>query len=122
MASDLPLVAPNSGGILSYANESNAWLTEPNAVSFSAAIRDAVANEDLRRTRIENALATVEENRSEASAERLLDTYDRLYAKFLAKRAAFTGEHSNDASAALAKWVTFGMLGGLTYLFATLDC
>jgi len=97
MASGLPLVAPNSGGILSYANEANAWLTEPHAASFAAAIRDAVANEPLRRSRIENGLATVEENRSETSAERLLDTYDRLYAKFMAKRTAFTGEGSDDA-------------------------
>jgi glycosyltransferase involved in cell wall biosynthesis len=121
MASGLPLVAPNSGGILSYANDSNAWLTEPNARCFAAAVRDAVTNEPVRQTRIDNALATVDQNRSDSSAERLLETYDRLYAKFTAKRAEFTGEISDDSSAALAKWVTFGLLGGLTYIVLMLD-
>lgn len=31
MASGLPVVAPNSGGVLSYANSENAWLADPSA-------------------------------------------------------------------------------------------
>jgi alpha-1,6-mannosyltransferase len=37
MAAGLPLVAPNAGGVLSYADETNAWLAEPNGESFAAA-------------------------------------------------------------------------------------
>src|SRR5215470_19665873 len=39
MAAGLPLVAPNAGGILSYADETNAWLAEPNGESFAARAR-----------------------------------------------------------------------------------
>ncbi|HXF43507.1 MAG TPA: glycosyltransferase, partial [Pyrinomonadaceae bacterium] len=40
MASGIPVVAPNSGGILSYANSENAWLVEPFAEKFVAAIEE----------------------------------------------------------------------------------
>ncbi len=45
MASGLPVVAPNSGGVLSYANSENAWLSEPTAECFSEAIRDIFVDE-----------------------------------------------------------------------------
>ena len=41
MASGIPLVAPCTGGITSYANASNAWLAPPDAVSFADAIEQA---------------------------------------------------------------------------------
>jgi alpha-1,6-mannosyltransferase len=41
MASGPALVAPNAGGVTSYANASNAWLTEPSAEAFAAAIGTA---------------------------------------------------------------------------------
>jgi len=121
MASGLPLVAPKAGGILAYANDSNAWLTQANAASFAAAVREVVENDAERNAKIENAFSTVDENQSERSAERLLETYDRLYAKFLAKRSEFTGEYETDSSFVLAAWITFGLLGGLTYLVQMLD-
>lgn len=40
MASGLPLVVPNAGGVLSYANTENAWLAEPNGEAFADAVRD----------------------------------------------------------------------------------
>ena len=120
MASGLPLVAPKTGGILSYANESNAWLTEPHARSFAATIRSVVENHAERDAKIANASATIERNRSEDAAERLLETYDRLYAEFLAKKAEFTG-CENGSISALAAWITFGLLGGFTYLLQALD-
>ena len=45
MASGLPVVAPLSGGVLSYANESNAWLAEPNGASFAAAVHKIFEND-----------------------------------------------------------------------------
>lgn len=121
MASGLPLVAPNAGGILAYANDSNAWLTKADARSFATAIREVVENDDERNTKIERAFSAVDEHQSEKSAERLLETYDRLYAKFLASRSEFTGERDTESRLALAAWVTFGLLGGLTYLIQILD-
>jgi glycosyltransferase involved in cell wall biosynthesis len=38
MASGLPLVAPNSGGLTAYADASNAWLAPPHASAFAAAV------------------------------------------------------------------------------------
>lgn len=40
MAAGLALVAPNSGGIGSYANRSNAWLTDPTPAAFATAVRE----------------------------------------------------------------------------------
>ena len=40
MASGLPVVAPDRGGVLSYANAGNAWLAAPNADTFAGAIVD----------------------------------------------------------------------------------
>ena len=121
MASGLPLVAPNAGGILAYANESNAWLTEANAPSFAATIREVIENHSERIAKIENGFLTVDENQSERSAEKLLETYDRMYAKFLASRSQFTGERDTESRLALAAWIAFGLLGGLTYIVQMLD-
>jgi phosphatidylinositol alpha 1,6-mannosyltransferase len=105
MASGLPLVAPNSGGVLSYANEKNSWLVEPTPEAFAAAIRSIVKNERELMEKIRNAAFTVREYTSERSADRLLDTYDRLYEVFLAKRPMFThasGDVSKPATSAAA--------------------
>jgi glycosyltransferase involved in cell wall biosynthesis len=60
MASGLPVVAPNSGGVLSYANDENAWLGEPDAEDYFAAVRD-IFNDDARRERkVKNALLTAQ--------------------------------------------------------------
>ena len=40
MASGLALVAPNRGGLTSYANATNAWLADPDADSFARAINE----------------------------------------------------------------------------------
>jgi alpha-1,6-mannosyltransferase len=37
MAAGLAMIAPNSGGVVSYANETNAWLASPNADEFAQA-------------------------------------------------------------------------------------
>src|SRR6478672_1637263 len=46
LASGIPLVAPNAGGVLSYANNTNSWLTEPMGENYAAAIRSIFANEE----------------------------------------------------------------------------
>src|SRR6202044_73830 len=38
MASGLALVAPNSGGVTSYAESTNAWLETPHAGAFAEAV------------------------------------------------------------------------------------
>ena len=58
MASGIPTVAPNAGGILSYASNDNAWLVEPTGESFAAAVRDVVENDARREEKIAKALKT----------------------------------------------------------------
>ncbi|HBY59473.1 MAG TPA: hypothetical protein DEH78_06595 [Solibacterales bacterium] len=77
MASGLPLVAPNEGGVLTYANERNAWLTAPTAEAFAAAIREAFAG---GRERAAEARRTAEAYRWENVTARFFDLYDELHA------------------------------------------
>ncbi len=90
MASGVATVAPNSGGLLSYATNENAWLVEPNGVEFATAIREIVDNVELRERKIELALITARENTREASTDLLLATYDQIYEDFVERRGLFT--------------------------------
>ncbi|MEO8042488.1 MAG: glycosyltransferase [Acidobacteriota bacterium] len=82
MASGVATVAPNAGGILSYATNDNAWLVEPDAEEFASAIREIVSDPALRDRKIANALATARANTREASTDRLFATYDEIYEHF----------------------------------------
>ena len=90
MASGVPTVAPNSGGILSYATNENAWLMEPTGESFASAIREIVDNEELRSNKIANALDTARSNTREASTDRLFAAYDKMYEDFQSRKKLFT--------------------------------
>lgn len=90
MASGVPTVAPNAGGILSYANNDNAWLVEPNGKAFSAAIREIVENTELRESKVARALETARRNTREASTDNLLAAYDKMYEDFQRRKELFT--------------------------------
>jgi glycosyltransferase involved in cell wall biosynthesis len=90
MASGVPTVAPNAGGILSYATNDNAWLIEPNGEAFAAAVREIVSQPALRKAKIERALATARENTREASTDHLFAVYDKIYEDFQYKNELFT--------------------------------
>lgn len=89
MASGVPTVAPNSGGILSYASDENAWLMEPTGESFASAILEIVGNEELRNRKIEYALSTARSNTREASTDRLFAAYDNMYEDFKMRKELF---------------------------------
>ncbi len=82
MASRTPVVAPNSGGVLSYATNENAWLAEPNSESFASAIREIIENNKLREGKIAKAFVTAETNSRERSTDLIFATYDKLFADF----------------------------------------
>jgi len=77
MASGLPLVAPNSGGILTYANSTNAWLIKANAPAFAEAILNTF-DPELRRARISAALATAAEYHATYNPKCFLDMYEQF--------------------------------------------
>lgn len=63
MAAGLALVAPNRGGVTSYANETNAWLADPTPEAFAQAIERARTGESrhaaARHTALEHSWARV---------------------------------------------------------------
>ncbi len=80
MASGVPVVAPNSGGLLLYANHKNSWLVEPTAKGFAAMVSEIIENDELRERKIADALATA----------RLFTAYDRMYEDFQRRNELFT--------------------------------
>jgi len=96
MASGVPTVAPNSGGILSYATNDNAWLVEPTGEAFANAITEIIGNSELRESKIASALEAVAANTREASTDRLFAAYDALYDKFMKDAALFEGSADFD--------------------------
>jgi|HubBroStandDraft_6_1064221.scaffolds.fasta_scaffold35600_1 alpha-1,6-mannosyltransferase len=77
MASGLALVAPRSGGILSYADESCSWLVLPNAIAFAGAIRGAT-NRESRASRTQAARKVAERHSWPIVAEKLFRLFDHL--------------------------------------------
>src|ERR1700680_4845610 len=61
MASGLPVVAPISGGVLSYANEHNSWLAEASGESFAKSVRQIFHDESGRQSKISRAIDTAGE-------------------------------------------------------------
>jgi glycosyltransferase involved in cell wall biosynthesis len=83
MASGLALVAPDEGGVTSYANRANAWLTRPDATSFAGAVRAIAADPQATSRRSAAARATAEEFDWERVTDRFFDLYDQLHALVL---------------------------------------
>lgn len=89
MASGVPTLAPNAGGILSYATNENAWLVEPRAEKFADAVREIVGNPALRTRKIQNAVQTALDNTREKSTDNLFATYDKMYEDFQKRKSLF---------------------------------
>jgi len=82
LASGIPLVAPNAGGVLSYANDGNSWLTQPNGESFASAVRDVFTDETRRKTKTDQGIKTASRYSWEASTDALFAIYDEMYSRF----------------------------------------
>lgn len=89
MASGTPVVAPNSGGILSYATPENSWLCSPYGAEFADAIRDIVGNVESSRVKVANALETVKENGWEQSNREIFDVYEKMLERFQKENSSF---------------------------------
>ena len=86
MASGLPVVAPNAGGVLSYANENNAWLTKATANNFAGSIRDIFSSADKKLAKIKNGAETASKYSWELSTDNSFALYDRMFAEFTGRR------------------------------------
>lgn len=78
MASGVPVVVPNAGGVLSYAHDGNAWLAAPEPMAFASAIAAAAHGRD--ETRLRSALATARAYDADVMAGRYLAALDRAHA------------------------------------------
>ncbi len=92
MASGLPVVAPNSGGLLTYSTDQNSWLCEPTAENFANAICNVILEENTRNIKINNALTTVREFTWEKSTDSIFEIYDRMYVDFQARRDFYVSQ------------------------------
>lgn len=90
MASGVPTVVPNSGGLLFYANTENTWLVEPTAENFAESVKEIINNPELSAEKIEKAFEAVRRNTRIKSTDFLLETYDKLYEDFQRRNELFT--------------------------------
>jgi glycosyltransferase involved in cell wall biosynthesis len=90
MVSGAPTVAPDSGGILSYATDENAWLMKPTGAQFAKAVREIIENPDLRARKVNNAILTALDNTREKSTDNLFAAYDKMFADFQKRKELFT--------------------------------
>ena len=90
MASGVPTLVPNGGGVLSYATNENSWIAEPTGMDFAGAVRNIIGDESLRRRKIEKAMEMTKDHTQEASMDHQLATYDMLYEDFQKRNDLFT--------------------------------
>jgi len=79
MASGVPVVAPNAGGVLDYANRDNCWLCDPNAESLANGVRSVFSDEDERIRKIRRARVTAEQHDWRIIARRYFGLIDSIY-------------------------------------------
>lgn len=109
MASGTPLVAPNTGGVTTYAHPENAWTVAPSAANFAGAIATILANPELTLVKTQRALATAESYRWEKVAARFLDLYQELCKSFprqpIRLHADFYSTAAKPGTAHLLRWI-----------------
>ncbi len=89
MASGVPVVAPNAGGLLSYASSENSWLVAPTAENFAEVVREIYENPELRARKVTTAFGAVRSNTREISTDNLIATYERLFNDFQNRKDLF---------------------------------
>lgn len=82
MASRLPVVLPSAGGVLSYANPTNAWLAEPNGQSIAHAVESVMSRPDDAR------LAAACETARQLDWSRVASRFFKLYEDLHRRRQA----------------------------------
>lgn len=92
MAAGVPLVAPDQGGILTYASVENAWLCAPEASEFALAIRSLFADPEERARRVDLARQTADRYRWPAIARTHLQRYGEIWRDFAPDRSIMANQ------------------------------
>ena len=90
MAAELPVVAPDSGGILSYADDTTAWLAKPTGAAFAAAVRQVIDQPVRAAMRARVALDRAATFHADLVVPRFFSLLDSLHAQRLQDQAATT--------------------------------
>lgn len=77
MASGLPVVLPDRGGVLTYATSANAWLAAPEPLAFARAVRQALEGSP---TRMQAARETALRFGWDEVTRRYFSLYDEIHA------------------------------------------
>ena len=77
MAMGTPVVAPDSGGLRTYASADNAWLSGAGAAELASAAADCLDSPAERARRVEAARGTVSTRSWTSAAARMFAHYDR---------------------------------------------
>ena len=83
MASGTPLVAPDAGGVLDYADATCAWLAKPDGAAFADAVREVLSNSPEARAKVQRARQVAERYDWQKVAGQFFDTYETFHARFL---------------------------------------
>jgi alpha-1,6-mannosyltransferase len=78
MAAGLAVIAPNSGGVTSYANPGNAWLVNATPDDFAEAVRSIRRNPEIRAEKTRIARRTAEAFGWPVITSRFLELYREL--------------------------------------------
>jgi alpha-1,6-mannosyltransferase len=93
MAAGLPLVAPASGGVITYANPENAWLTENTPLSFAQAVQSVHSDPEVCRQKTARARCTAQRHSWLRVTDSYFQLYDQLHASSVQKVPATDPAH-----------------------------
>lgn len=82
MSAGCPVVVPNAGGVLSYADASNAWVVEPTGKAFAAAVEDIFSASARREEKCERARKTATQYRWPDVVSKYFEIYEELHSRF----------------------------------------
>ena len=92
MASGIPAVLPRHGGVLTYADDSNAWLAAPAGGAFADAVRALRSDPEEARRRTERARETAVRFDTSRMMDQLFSLYGTLTGSGRHQAAAPRGE------------------------------
>jgi alpha-1,6-mannosyltransferase len=82
MAAGCPVVVPNAGGVLSYADMNNSWIARPEGKAFAAAVESIFAAPSIREEKCERARRTAAQHRWPDVVSSYFQVYEELHRRF----------------------------------------